>query len=172
MTKSRVRILEGDDIPRVYVDIRLTRRMGALSPAATRMWQALKGVLFLVSAIAILGLTIMPRANVPLNVRIALAAMAVWLFWDQVVSRRHWGASHILLTTKGVLFTDENVYVRWDDIESYKVAGNLLRMRPKAGHRPAGLFAPSELDIPLTEGNREHVLELFREYGVPAWRPA
>ena len=171
MAKSKIRRLEGDDIPQIFLDIRLRRTIGSLPPLALSMWLGLKAAMFLASLAGVVALTILPDAEVGLNLRIALSVVLVWLFYEHVLARRHYGVSHILATTKGVLFSDENIYVRWEDIESYKAAPDLLRFRPAPGHGPKGLFAPKELDIPLNDGNRDHIVELFRDNGVKKWKP-
>ncbi|MCA9320157.1 MAG: hypothetical protein KDB53_05455 [Planctomycetes bacterium] len=165
-----LRSYEGDDIPQVFVDIRLVRRIGSLSPMVMAMWQGAKGLLFLGALALTLAFLVIPDFNLAHQLRIALAVILAWQVWDQVVAHRNYGLSHILLTTKGVLMTEENLYLRWEEIDSWKQQGNLLRFKPKPGFGAKGLFAASELDVPLSQGNRELVLELFRE-NVARWKP-
>lgn len=160
-----------DDTPRIWVDIRLTRKLGSMSPDATRMWQGAKGVIFFVALALTIVQSVYPAAGIPANLRIACALMIAWLVYELIIARRSYGVSHILVTTKGMLFTEENVYVRWEDIESYQVGGGLLRVRPTPGHGAKGLFAPKDLDVPLSDQNRELLLDLCRENGVPPWKP-
>ncbi len=159
-----------DAPPVIHVDIRLTRRIGTLPPMAMQLWQGFKGVLFLLSLVGIMFVTLRPETEVHEALRYTMCFMVLWQVWDKLVARHRYGVSHILVTTKGVCFTDDNIYVRWEDIESWKNDGRLLRMRPKPGHGPKGFLAPKECDIPLTENNREFLLDLFRER-VSRWRP-
>lgn len=163
--------MHDDDIPRIWVDIRVTRKLGMLSPAATGMWQTVKAVLFFGALALTIAQSVYPAAGIPANVRIACALVVAWLVYEFVIARRSYGVSHILVTTKGVLFTEENVYLRWEELESFQVGGGLLRLRPKPGYGPEGLFAPRDLDVPLSDQNRELLLDLCRENGVPAWKP-
>ncbi|MFT7618383.1 MAG: hypothetical protein ACI97A_002026 [Planctomycetota bacterium] len=159
-----------DDLPIIHVDIRLTRRIGVLPPLAMSMWQGFKAFLSLASLLGMFLIVLKPEVGVGEGLRYAMCLIVLWQFWEHIVARTQYGVSHILVTTKGVCFTDENIYVRWNDIENWKNDGKLLRMRPKDGHGPRGFMAPKECDIPLTEMNREFLLEIFRER-VPRWRP-
>ena len=161
---------EESEIPRIYVDIRIRRTIGIMPPMALAAWQKLKGVFFLGSIVATFFLILRPQFPVQGSFRIVVCLFLAWLLWDQVFARRHYGVSHVLITTKGVLFSDENLYVRWEEIQDWKHAGSLLRLRPKPGFGAKGLFAPRELDIPLTEANGEFLLDMFREK-VERWRP-
>ena len=133
-----------EDLPIIHVDIRLTRRIGSLPPIAMSLWQGFKGILALCSLAGMFLLVLRPEVEVDESLRYAMALMVFWQFWEQVISRTSYGTSHILVTTKGVCFTDENIYVRWSEIESWKNDGKLLRMRPKDGFGPRGFMAPKE----------------------------
>ncbi len=159
-----------DDLPYIHVDIRLTRRIGILPPMAMALWQGMKAVFLIASLLGMFVLVIKPEIQVSDSLRYIMVLMVVWQVWDQLIARRRYGTSHILVTTKGVCLTDENIYVRWEEIESWKNDGNLLRMKPKPGFGPKGFMAPSECDIPLTDRNRAFLLEKFREK-VPRWKP-
>ena len=163
-------VMDDGEMPVIHVDIRLTRRIGVLPPMAMKSWQAMKSVLFFASLIGIFYAVLRPEAEIHEAIRYTMVFILVWQVWDQIIARHRYGVSHILVTTKGVCFTDDNIYVRWEEIENWKNDGNLLRMKPKAGFGPKGIFAAKECDIPLTEQNREFLLELFRER-VPRWKP-
>ena len=149
---------------------RLERSSGSMPPVAMACWQGLKSVAFLLSLAGALAYLCWDEFTPTLNLRIVMACIIGWQFWEQVIARRRYGISHILLTSKGVLFTEENVYVKWEDIESYMQHGDMLRFKPAPGCGPRGLFARSELDIPLSKANREFVLDLFKER-VTRWKP-
>ena len=171
MTEARdVRIFEGDDVPRIWVDIRLVRRIRSLPPMAVRAWQALKNLLFVACLASGVALLTVEGLDAPQGLRLLIGVGMVWLVWDQVIARRRPGVSHILLTTKGVLLTDENVYVRWEEIEGWQLGSNLLRFKPKPGFGATGLFAPTWLEIPLAPQNKDIVLEHFREH-AKVWKP-
>ncbi len=155
--------LERDDaLPRIYVDIRITRRIRSLPPMTVAIWQAMKKVLFL-GAILLAALALSwPEFEISQGLGIAASIMIVWQVWENMIARSHYGVSHILLTTKGILFTAENVYVHWEDVEEWAASGDLLRLTPAPRARPGGLFAPSTLDIPLAHKSRRLVLEVFR----------
>lgn len=159
-----------DDLPIIHVDIRLTRRIGVLPPMAMAMWQGMKAFLAIASLLGMFVVVLRPELEVGEALRYAMCLIVLWQFWEHLIAKNHYGTSHILVTTKGVCLTAENIYVRWDDIENWKNDGKLLRMRPKSGHGPKGFMAAKECDIPLTESNREFLLEIFREK-VPRWRP-
>ena len=159
-----------DGLTIIHADIRLIRRIGVLPPIAMKLWQGLKLFLFLASLLGVIFVAVRPTVDVPELLRWVMCSMVVWQIWEHMVARHRYGVSHILVTTKGVCFTDENIYVRWEEMESWKNDGKLLRLKPKAGFGPRGFMAPTECDIPLTDRNREFLLDIFREK-VPRWRP-
>lgn len=168
MTETRV--FEGDDIPKIFASIKLRKSLGVLPPGAQSAYLVFKGAVFLVGLAIAITCIITPDFIRGTGLRIPLAVLVGWFYYDQVVARRNYGTSHVLVTSRGVLLTDENVYVYWDDIESYQHAGNVVRFRPKPGAGPAGLFAPKELDVPINDANREVVLDEFRSR-VKRWKP-
>ena len=145
--------------------------MGALNPTTTRLWQGAKTVLLFATLITTIVQSVYPAADIPANLRVVCAVIVTWLIYEFVIARPNYGVSHILVTTKGMLFTEHNVYVRWEEFESFQIGNGLLRMRPKPEAAPVGFFAPKDLDVPLSEQNRELLLELCRENGVPPWKP-
>ncbi len=159
-----------DGLTIIHADIRLTRRISLLPPMAMRLWQGMKFVLLIISLAGMLFVVIRPDVEVTEIPRYVMCLIVIWQLWEHLVARRRYGVSHILVTTKGVCFTDENIYVRWEEIESWKNDGRLLRMKPKPGFGPRGFMAPRECDIPLTDRNREFLLDIFREK-VARWRP-
>lgn len=161
---------EEDEIPRIHADIQLRRTIASLPESTMRAWGNLKRLAFLAALAGLFYICLVPEARVEMTGRLIVVLVVAWMLWDQVFARRRIGTSHILVTTKGVLLTEDNVYVRWEEMESFQHAGDLLRfkLRPDAG--PRGLFAPRSFDIPLTANNREFLLELFRER-VERWKP-
>lgn len=170
-TTFKTRELEGDDVPRVIVTIKLRRSIGSLPVAAQHLWSAVKAAVFLIGTAAAVVTTIWPNAlALPLQLRIAIALVVIWFVWDRTWARRTSGTSYILVTTHGVLISDENLYVKWDEIESYQIGSDRVRLRPKPEARPTGAFAPREFDIPLDAANRPLIADLFAE-NVSRWSP-
>jgi len=156
--------LERDDaLPRIYVDIRITRRIRSLPATTVAIWQGMKKVLFLGAVLLAVLALCWPDFVISQGLGIVAAILIVWQIWENMIARSHYGVSHILLTSKGILFTAENVYIPWEDVESWAASGDLLRLTPSPQARPGGLFAPSTLDIPLAHKSRHLVLEVFRK---------
>ncbi|MCB9833214.1 MAG: hypothetical protein H6807_12135 [Planctomycetes bacterium] len=175
---------EEDEIPRIYADIELRRTIAGLPQSTIRIWLAFKRLIFLAALGGLFYMVLVPAISaapdstggyavkdVPEGGRYLITAVVAWMLWDQVFARRRLGTSHILVTTKGVLLTEDNVYLRWSEMESFQNDGKLLRFRLKPGAGPSQAFAPRTYDLPLTQANREFLLDLFREK-VERWKPS
>ncbi|MEZ6195057.1 MAG: hypothetical protein R3F20_04900 [Planctomycetota bacterium] len=163
----------GDDAesPIVWVHIRLTKTMVRFPPFAVATWMFAKRLLFVLGVLGVIYALVAPRQLEPSTIRYVLVALLAWLLWDQIVAPKGYGKSHILVTTRGVVFTEHNLYLDWDDIANYQLSPELLRLEPKPGRGPGALFGKRRLDIPVTPRNREILRDLFAE-NVERWKPA
>lgn len=170
MAEAGTRTFEDDDRPVVHVALRIKKGVRSMPGFAGIAWSALKTVLLVVFLGLALWIVIDEAADVRTGGRWLIALGLVFGLYDRVMVRPRLGTFHVLVTDRGILFSEHQLYLPWDGIESYQIAGDLLRVRAKPEHAPRGLLAPRELDVPLTAANRPILTELFRER-APRWRP-
>jgi hypothetical protein len=170
MTESPTLDEPQDEDPIVWLHIRLNKRMGSLPPMAVRAWTGLKWLFFLFGIGATFFALLVP-GGLPTEIgRYLVALLLAWFIWDRVFTRGRLGLSHILVTSRGVVFTEHDLYLMWDEIESYQLSPELLRIKPKPGRGPSDWRGTRELDLPVTVRNREILRDLFGE-NVERWKP-
>lgn len=147
---------DDDDYPRVYADIRILRRWKGIPPTAAAVWQTVKGLGFAACGVVALA-TLLGAFEPSLQLAIFTAFMLCWATWEHVFARHRPGTSHVLVTERGILFTSENVYLRWEEIAQWGGDQKLVRVRPKPGAGRGGWFAPSEYLVPLNDDCRTTV---------------
>lgn len=171
MTDPETDVEDHAEDPIVWVHIRLTKRMGALPPMAVRTWSIFKALLFLGGLVGALYALLVPEGLPTDLARYLVALLLVWFAWDRVFVRGKLGLSHILVTSRGVVFTEYDIYLMWDEIESYQLSPEVLRLKPAPGKGPGDWRGARELDIPVTPRNREILRDLFAE-NAKRWKPS
>ena len=155
-----------DDSPRIHIHMRLRRTMGFLPPMGVKAWLWLKSLVMLAAlAVAVVHL-MTPAVVTSETLRWVVGLIVVWFVYDQLANRYQYGTSHIIVATNGVFFTEDNIHLRWEDIESYSAEPTLLRLKPRPAALPGGLFVRRRYEIPITDRTREPLLEAFQDNAV------
>lgn len=136
-----------------------------LSPFALQGWLLFKNTLFLAAFAITLAQVWIPDLMTPF--RLVFQLILLWALQSTVLTQHKPGLSYILITTRGVLISDLNVYLDWNDIAAYSAAPTLIRLRTEPGAIPSWSGGARTIDVPLATSNRTDVKDAFREYVGP-----
>ncbi len=151
----------------VISTIRIRRTMLHLSPFALQGWVLFKNSLFVAAFVLTLAQTWIPGFVEPL--RLVAQLVLIWAIQSTILTQHKPGLSFMLVTTRGILISDINVYLDWKEIDAYSAAPTLIRLRTKPGAVPSLMNGPKTIDVPLATSNRTEVKDAFREFvGVPS----
>ena len=93
----------------VLSTIRIRRTLMHLSPFALHSWLLFKNTLFAGAFCCTIAQVWIPEFLVPF--RLVFQLILVWAIQSLILTRHKAGVSYLLVTTRGVLVTDLNIYL-------------------------------------------------------------